>query len=108
MEIKLTDQQNEFLQSFLEGVRKANTGPAAAVLSSMILKKLQGIEDPTCRFEHECTSGCGNDYDCPCQSEHCCAMSYEGLCGGKDDCEDHYEKKEKKIKQEIVNEDRTN
>lgn len=43
----------------------------------------------TCRFGHECTSGCGNDYDCPCQSEHCCALTEH--CEGPEHCDDHYQ-----------------
>lgn len=32
-------------------------------------------DEPVCTYEqcglgHECTSGCGNDFDCPCTSEH--------------------------------------
>lgn len=42
----------------------------------------------TCRFGHICTSRCGNDIDCPCQSEHCCAFT-EG-CEGGEHCDDHY------------------
>ncbi len=38
-----------------------------------------------CTEGHTCTSGCGNDYDCPCQSEHCCDESEE-LCGECDYC----------------------
>lgn len=44
----------------------------------------------TCRFGHECTSRCGNDIDCPCQSEHCCALTED--CEGGEHCDDHYEK----------------
>ncbi len=25
--------------------------------------------------EHQCTSGCQKDFDCPCQSEHYCQNS---------------------------------
>ena len=46
-----------------------------------ILKK-----EPVCRYEHECTSRCMNDIDCPCQDSHCCAMSDEN-CGDIDNCE---------------------
>lgn len=38
-----------------------------------------------CRFGHVCTSGCGNDFDCPCQAEHCCALT-EDCDGSCDDC----------------------
>ena len=39
-----------------------------------------------CTSGHTCTSSCGKDYDCPCQSEHCCDMSDE-KCGELDSCE---------------------
>lgn len=42
-----------------------------------------------CRFGHICTSGCGNDFDCPCQADHCCALTED--CDGH--CDDHYEEK---------------
>lgn len=42
-------------------------------------------EEKTCRFGHMCTSGCQNDFDCPCQSEHCCAFT-EDCDGTCDDC----------------------
>lgn len=42
-----------------------------------------------CRFGHECTSRCGNDRECPCQTDHCCALTY--TCEGKEHCDDHYE-----------------
>lgn len=45
----------------------------------------------TCRYDHVCTSGCGNDYDCPCQADHCCALTQD--CEGGDNCDDHYEAK---------------
>ena len=34
-------------------------------------------KEKKCRFGHVCTSGCQKDFDCPCQSEHYCAMSEE-------------------------------
>lgn len=40
-----------------------------------------------CRFGHQCTSSCGNDRECPCQADHCCAVTKD--CDG---CDDHYEK----------------
>lgn len=43
-----------------------------------------------CRFGHMCTSRCGNDIDCPCQSEHCCALTEN--CEGEEYCDDHYKK----------------
>lgn len=43
-------------------------------------------KEPTCRFGHVCTSGCQNDFDCPCLAEHCCELS-EDVCDGTcDDC----------------------
>jgi len=42
-----------------------------------------------CRFGHICTSSCGNDYDCPCEYEHCCALTED--CEGPEWCDDHYE-----------------
>lgn len=44
--------------------------------------------EKTCRFGHMCTSRCGNDIDCPCQSDHCCALTED--CEGPDHCDDHY------------------
>lgn len=46
------------------------------------------MREITCRFGHMCTSGCGNDFDCPCVADHCCAISVEqGACDGTcDDC----------------------
>lgn len=38
-----------------------------------------------CRFGHMCTSRCQNDLDCPCQKDHCCAMT-ENCDGSCDDC----------------------
>ena len=46
-------------------------------------------QEKECRFGHICTSGCGNDFDCPCQSEHCCALTEN--CEGGEHCDDHYE-----------------
>ena len=31
-------------------------------------------KEPTCRFGHQCSSGCQKDFDCPC-TEHCCGMN---------------------------------
>ncbi len=44
------------------------------------------MEEVKCRYGHECTSGCQNDFDCPCQNDHCCAMTQN--CEG---CDNHYE-----------------
>jgi len=38
-----------------------------------------------CRFGHQCTSDCQNTKDCPCQDEHCCALT-ENCDGSCDDC----------------------
>ena len=43
------------------------------------------MKEITCKFGHECTSGCGNDYDCPCQADHCCELTEN--CEG---CDDHF------------------
>lgn len=42
-------------------------------------------KEETCRFGHQCTSDCQKDFDCPCQSDHCCALS-ENCEGECDDC----------------------
>lgn len=42
-------------------------------------------KEKECRFGHECTSGCQKDFDCPCQSEHCCALT-EDCDKTCDDC----------------------
>lgn len=44
--------------------------------------------EKTCRFGHVCTSGCGNDFDCPCEADHCCALTT--MCEGGEHCDDHY------------------
>ena len=43
------------------------------------------MKEKTCRFGHECTSGCQKDFDCPCLADHCCALTTD--CEG---CDDHY------------------
>lgn len=35
------------------------------------------MKEKECEYGHICTSRCGNDIDCPCQSEHFCSMSDE-------------------------------
>jgi len=45
-------------------------------------------KEPTCRYGHVCTSSCGNDYDCPCQADHCCALTED--CEGPEHCDEHY------------------
>lgn len=42
-------------------------------------------KEEVCRFGHECTSRCMNDIECPCQADHCCAVTEncDGMC---DDC----------------------
>jgi len=47
--------------------------------------------EKTCRFGHLCTSGCGNDFDCPCQIDHCCELT--DSCEGEEFCDDHYKPK---------------
>ena len=49
------------------------------------------MKEETCRYGHQCTSGCGNDYDCPCQSDHCCALTEN--CEGEEYCDDHFVRK---------------
>lgn len=46
------------------------------------------LKEKECRFGHECTSRCGNDIECPCQSDHCCALTE--TCEGAEHCDDHY------------------
>lgn len=46
------------------------------------------MQSKECRFGHVCTSGCQKDFDCLCQSEHCCAFTEN--CDG---CDDHYVEK---------------
>ncbi len=50
------------------------------------------IKEKECRYGHVCTSGCQKDFDCPCQADHCCAMTDEGACDGT--CDDCFNKKE--------------
>ena len=47
------------------------------------------MKEIKCRFGHVCTSSCGKDRECPCQSDHCCALTTN--CEGKEHCDDHYE-----------------
>lgn len=58
---------------------KSSTSLITLVIEYTNMKEL------TCRYGHMCTSGCGNDYDCPCQADHCCALT-EGCDGTCDDC----------------------
>ena len=62
---------------------------ATLVVMAVISPSMTNYED--CRFGHICTSGCGNDFDCPCQADHCCAMTLD--CEGGEHCDDHYEPK---------------
>lgn len=42
----------------------------------------------TCEYGHQCTSGCNNDFDCPCGNEHYCDVGRsegEG-CGECETC----------------------
>lgn len=43
-------------------------------------------KEPECEQGHNCTNGCQKDFDCPCQSDHCCSMS-ESPCGDVEECE---------------------
>jgi len=45
-------------------------------------------KEKVCRFGHVCTSRCGNDIDCPCQADHCCALTED--CEGGEHCDDHF------------------
>lgn len=49
------------------------------------IEKNKMIKEKVCRFGHQCTSSCGNDKDCPCQSDHCCDLT-EDCDGTCDDC----------------------
>lgn len=42
-------------------------------------------KEPECEYGHNCTSGCGNDFDCPCNSQHWCSLSEEH---NEADCKD--------------------
>lgn len=46
---------------------------------------MENKEIKKCKFGHNCTSGCQNDFDCPCQADHCCAMT-----NGCEGCDDHH------------------
>lgn len=50
--------------------------------------KMKEEKTKECRFGHICTSRCGNDRECPCQTEHCCAFTED--CEGGEFCDDHY------------------
>jgi hypothetical protein len=52
----------------------------------MLEERITGVKEKVCRLGHICTSGCQKDFDCPCQSEHCCDMSSD-TCGELDSCE---------------------
>lgn len=49
-------------------------------------------KEKECRFGHHCTSGCQKDFDCPCQAEHCCALTED--CDRT--CDDCFNKEEYK------------
>ena len=50
-----------------------------------ITKESKMNKEKECEYGHVCTSGCQNDFDCPCQSDHCCSLSEE-KCGECDNC----------------------
>lgn len=50
------------------------------------LDSLEAPQEKKCRFGHNCTSACGNDKECPCQADHCCALTE-----GCDGCDNHYD-----------------
>lgn len=58
-------------------------------LSKLSGNEIRELMEKNCRFGHICTSRCGNDIDCPCQSEHCCAFTED--CEGVEHCDDHYQ-----------------
>lgn len=57
-------------------------------LKNAIAMKLEDFlgENTTCKEGHDCSSGCQKDFDCPCQSTHCCERSVD-KCGETDSCE---------------------
>lgn len=62
---------------------------AILIAKNAVRLKVNNMEALTCRFGHECTSRCGNDIECPCQADHCCAFTYS--CEGGNHCDDHYD-----------------
>ena len=74
-EIIINSQEKDLLIEVLNDLRKENISGYHNVVSAHILRKLKGEVEKTCRFGHECTSACGNDYDCPCQHDHTCDLS---------------------------------
>ena len=84
--IKVNSQQVELLKSILENVRMTKKD-GTQVIAGDILNKLNGVKEVECEEGHICTNSCGNDKDCPCESDHCCSMtSKDNLCGDIEDC----------------------
>ncbi len=44
------------------------------------------MKEKECRYGHICTSDCQKTRDCPCLTDHCCAMSEEVCDRTCDDC----------------------
>lgn len=85
--ITLFPQQIEFLTKILSEVIKENRGAFENVMSAELKDKINGIKELECEEGHTCTSSCGNDTDCPCESDHCCSMTSKyNLCGDIEDC----------------------
>ena len=57
-------------------------------------------KEKECRFGHICTSGCQNDFDCPCLEEHCCEFSEEVCDRTCDDCYWKEKDKEEEVLEE--------
>lgn len=86
--VVLNSQQVEFLNITLNELRKENISASSNVISQMILDKINGVVEKECEQGHTCTSGCQKDFDCPCESDHCCSMSSkDNLCGDTEECE---------------------
>lgn len=78
----------DFVERYNKQDLEKNVAQCANELSKLITEK-----EESCRFGHECTSSCGNDYDCPCLADHCCALSKDVCDGTCDGCffKDKYE-----------------
>lgn len=71
---------NQTNDEILEGIEEGVITGGEAI--DLVKKE----KEKECRFGHMCTSSCGNDYDCPCEADHCCAFS-EDVCDRTcDDC----------------------
>ena len=58
--------------------RKAN-GHDKAYYSALAKKRWDKARENKCKLGHICTSGCQNDFDCPCLAEHDCQIPAEQL-----------------------------